>query len=50
LLAGEIISTGTLTAAPPITAGETWQAEVQGLPVANLAYHNLVGGSSAVSA
>jgi 2-oxo-3-hexenedioate decarboxylase len=42
---GEIVSTGTLTAALPVAMGDTWQAEVEGLPVANLAYHNLVGGS-----
>jgi 2-keto-4-pentenoate hydratase len=42
---GEIISTGTLTAAQPIAAGEIWQAEVEGLPLANLVYRNLVGGS-----
>jgi 2-oxo-3-hexenedioate decarboxylase len=45
LQAGEIISTGTLTAAPSIAAAQTWQAEVDGLPLANLVYHNLVGGS-----
>ena len=31
---GELISTGTLTAAQSISAGETWHAEAVGLPVA----------------
>jgi 2-oxo-3-hexenedioate decarboxylase len=31
LAAGEIISTGTLTTAQPIAAGETWSAEVDGI-------------------
>lgn len=31
LMSGEIVSTGTLTASPPIAAGETWTAEVVGL-------------------
>jgi 2-oxo-3-hexenedioate decarboxylase len=31
LRAGEIISTGTLTAAHPVAAGEVWRAEVTGL-------------------
>jgi 2-oxo-3-hexenedioate decarboxylase len=39
LAAGEIISTGTLTTAQPIAAGEVWQAEVEGLPVQNLSLH-----------
>ena len=30
--AGEIITTGTLTAALPIKAGETWQSRYEGLP------------------
>ncbi|HWE52951.1 MAG TPA: fumarylacetoacetate hydrolase family protein [Bryobacteraceae bacterium] len=30
---GELISTGTLTSAPHISAGETWQVEVEGLPL-----------------
>jgi 2-keto-4-pentenoate hydratase len=33
LKAGELISTGTLTTAQPIASGETWRAEVEGLPV-----------------
>ena len=34
--AGEVITTGTLTAALPIRPGETWTSEFSGLPVANL--------------
>ncbi|HEY8553293.1 MAG TPA: fumarylacetoacetate hydrolase family protein [Burkholderiales bacterium] len=29
--AGEIVTTGTLTAAPPISVGETWGAELEGI-------------------
>jgi len=36
LAAGEIISSGTLTAAQPIAAGETWRAEVEGIDLAPL--------------
>ena len=36
LSAGELVSTGTLTAGHPITRGETWQVEVDGLPVSGL--------------
>ncbi len=36
LAAGEIITTGTLTAALPIAAGDTWTSEISGLPVAPL--------------
>jgi 2-oxo-3-hexenedioate decarboxylase len=36
LAAGEIITTGTLTAAMPITAGETWTSEYTGLPATGL--------------
>jgi 2-oxo-3-hexenedioate decarboxylase len=36
LAAGEIITTGTLTAAFPIKAGETWTSRRDGLPVADL--------------
>lgn len=36
LAAGEVITTGTLTAALPIAAGETWKSEITGLPVAPL--------------
>ena len=32
LAAGEIISTGTLTAAMPIKPGETWSSSYTGLP------------------
>ncbi len=32
LTAGEIITTGTLTAALPVKAGETWQSRYEGLP------------------
>jgi 2-oxo-3-hexenedioate decarboxylase len=33
---GEIVSTGTLTAALPIQAGETWSTEFSGLDVGGL--------------
>jgi 2-keto-4-pentenoate hydratase len=36
LAAGEIITTGTLTAALPIAPGETWTSEISGLPVSPL--------------
>lgn len=36
LAAGEIITTGTLTAAMPVKAGETWSSEYSGLPVTGL--------------
>ena len=36
LAPGEIITTGTLTAAMPIRAGETWSSEYEGLPAAGL--------------
>jgi len=36
LVAGELISSGTLTNALPIAAGETWAAEVDGLDLAPL--------------
>lgn len=36
LAAGEIITTGTLTAAMPIRPGETWSSQYQGLPVTGL--------------
>jgi 2-oxo-3-hexenedioate decarboxylase len=36
LTAGEIITTGTLTAALPIAPGETWTSDYAGLPVAGL--------------
>jgi 2-keto-4-pentenoate hydratase len=37
LRAGELISTGSLTAAPPVSAGEQWRVEAEGLDVAPLA-------------
>ncbi|MDB5812283.1 MAG: hypothetical protein JWN94_4405 [Betaproteobacteria bacterium] len=36
LAAGEIITTGTLTAALPIAPGETWTSEISGLPIGPL--------------
>lgn len=36
LAAGEVVTTGTLTAALPIKAGETWVSDIGGLPVAPL--------------
>jgi len=36
LAAGEIITTGTLTAAMPIAPGESWASEYSGLPVTGL--------------
>ena len=36
---GEIISTGSLTSAQPIVAGEEWRAELNGLPLASLRVH-----------
>jgi 2-oxo-3-hexenedioate decarboxylase len=36
LAAGEIITTGTLTAAFPIKPGETWTSRREGLPVDDL--------------
>ena len=36
LSAGEVITTGTLTAALPIGAGETWESQYSGLPVTGL--------------
>ena len=37
--AGEIVTTGSLTAPQPVTAGETWRAEPAGLPLAALTLH-----------
>jgi 2-keto-4-pentenoate hydratase len=34
--AGEIVSTGTLTDAHPVTPGETWSTSFVGLPLAGL--------------
>lgn len=36
LRAGEIVSTGTLTLAMPISAGETWTTRVRGIPLENI--------------
>lgn len=36
LAAGELVSTGTLTTSMPMTAGERWEATVEGLPLAGL--------------
>jgi 2-keto-4-pentenoate hydratase len=36
LSTGDLVSTGTLTAAHPITRGENWQVEVDGLPISSL--------------
>jgi 2-oxo-3-hexenedioate decarboxylase len=36
LQAGEIVTTGTITAAQSIKAGETWHSEVQGIPLPDL--------------
>jgi 2-keto-4-pentenoate hydratase len=39
LAAGEVISTGTLTDAHPVAAGETWRTEIGGLPLQGLTVH-----------
>jgi len=36
LSTGELVSTGTLTSGHPITRGETWEVEVEGLPLSSL--------------
>lgn len=36
LAAGEIVTTGTLTDAHPVTSGETWATEIRGLPMPGL--------------
>ena len=36
LAAGEVISTGTITDALPVQAGETWSTEISGLPLQGL--------------
>ena len=36
LHAGEIVTTGTITAAQPIRAGETWRTELQGIALPGL--------------
>jgi 2-oxo-3-hexenedioate decarboxylase len=35
--AGEIISTGTLTLAMPVSAGQSWTATVSGIPLDEIA-------------
>jgi 2-oxo-3-hexenedioate decarboxylase len=37
LRAGEIVSTGTLTLAMPVSAGENWTAKVSGIPLEDIA-------------
>lgn len=39
LRAGELISTGSLTTAPPVTAGQRWSVEATGLDVPALSIH-----------
>ena len=39
LAAGEIVSTGTLTDAHPVAAGDTWSTEIRGLPLRGLTVH-----------
>ena len=41
LVAGEIISSGTLTDSVPIAEGETWRAEVEGVDIAPLTLRTL---------
>ena len=36
---GEIVSTGTLTLAMPVAAGQTWTAAVSGIPLEDIAIH-----------
>ena len=36
LAAGEIISTGTMTTAQPVAAGDTWTATLEGLDIPDL--------------
>jgi len=36
LAAGEIVTTGTLTAAPPIAPGEVWMTRLTGIPLPGL--------------
>ena len=37
LHAGEIVSTGTLTLAMPVSAGEIWTTRVRGIPLEDIA-------------
>ena len=46
LSAGEIISTGTLTAGHPTVSGDIWTAEVEGLPLPPLTLRLITTGSS----
>jgi 2-keto-4-pentenoate hydratase len=39
LHAGEIVTTGTLTDAYPVKAGETWSTALDGLPLRGLEIH-----------
>jgi 2-oxo-3-hexenedioate decarboxylase len=39
LIAGEIISTGTLTLAMPVSAGEIWTTKVSGIPLEDITIH-----------
>jgi 2-keto-4-pentenoate hydratase len=39
LEAGEIVTTGTLTAAMPVASGETWSTQIDGLPLSGFALH-----------
>jgi 2-oxo-3-hexenedioate decarboxylase len=36
LEAGEIVTTGTMTDAQPVRAGETWTTELDGIPLRGL--------------
>jgi 2-oxo-3-hexenedioate decarboxylase len=36
LAAGEIVTTGTLTRAYPVSPGETWSTSISGIPLAGL--------------
>lgn len=39
LAAGELVTTGTLTDAHPVRAGETWSTQIEGLPLPGLRVH-----------
>jgi 2-oxo-3-hexenedioate decarboxylase len=39
LAAGEIVTTGTLTRAFPVRAGETWSSDVTGIPLSGIHSH-----------
>ena len=39
LAAGELVSTGTLTASHPVTSGEQWRVEVEGVDLPDLTLH-----------